>query len=280
MALKVAVYQIKDHHRSAVVCSAMRTGIAKVGDEVIARFEDEYTEVEADVAVFYGLDGNMGRLFKEYRRNAKAVYIDLGYWKRKEYPHRYAGYHKICVNDRHPTAYFQKVAHDNSRVAALGLKLEPWKHGRHILLAGMGDKGAKAEGYDVEEWERWAIKMIRENTKREIVYRPKPSWRRACPIAGVGFSSRNVPIEKALKDCHAVVTHHSNVAVDALCSGIQAYACKGAAAPLALRDLSFINKSYCPDREQWLNDLSWCQWNIEEMKEGVPWKHLKEEGLV
>jgi hypothetical protein len=29
-----------------------------------------------------------------------------------------------------------------------------------------------------------------------------------------------------------------------------------------------------PPREQWLNDLAYTQWTLEELKSGEAWKHL------
>ena len=29
------------------------------------------------------------------------------------------------------------------------------------------------------------------------------------------------------------------------------------------------------DRTQWAYDLAYAQWNLEEMKLGMPWKHLR-----
>lgn len=284
MRLRAVVYQIPDHHRSRVICEAMSQGLKHHGVRHTTKFENEYQgNIEADTAVFYGLEGRLNKIFRDYSERAKAVYIDLGYWKRKERHDRFGGYHKVVVNDRHPTTYFQNRKHDGSRAQLLEIGIEPW-HDRvsgHILLAGMGDKGARAEGYAVEEWERWAIKKIREYSDRKIIYRPKPSYRRARPIQGVGYSPRTVDVSVALSGCHTVVTHHSNVAIDGICKGIPAFAWKGAALKMTLQDLAFIEKPYRPEgREQWINDLSWCQWNVEEMKKGLAWNHLLEEGLL
>lgn len=281
MSLSVAVYRIRNHHRSQVVCDAMAAGAAANGEHIVVKYEEDYREVEADVAVFYGLEGNTPRIFKEYSEKAKAVYTDLGYWGRRE-GGRWCGYHKAVVNDRHPTTYFQKRAHMATRAQNLGVVAAPWqKNGSFILLAGMGDKGAAAEGYDAEYWERKTIETIRKYTRRPIIYRPKPSWKRARPIQGVGYSPSTVSIDHALRNCYAVVTHHSNVAVDALVLGIPVFCWKGVAMPMASQDLSQIETPFFPsDRQQWINDVAYCQWSIEEMKRGIAWRDLKNEGLL
>jgi hypothetical protein len=282
MSPRVVVYQVKNHHRSTVICNAMAEGLRRHGIEALRRYEFEYTDIEGDIAVFYGLEGRLRRVFRDYSEKARAAYIDLGYWKRKEPNARFDGYHKIVINDRHPTSYFQSRQHDDSRSKSMGIEIKPWNPGHgHILLAGMGDKAADAEGYDIEEWERWAIKKIRAVSKRSIVYRPKPSWKGARPIAGVGYSPKTSDLSSALRNCYAVVTHHSNVAVEALCTGIPAWCWKGVATPLASQDLSRIEHPIFPDgREQWVNDIAWCQWNVAEMRSGLAWTNLQEEGLL
>lgn len=282
MSTRVVIYQIPQHHRSLVICTAMEEGLRRHGVDVVRKYESEYKGVEADVAVFYGLEGRLKKVFRDYSASAKAAYIDLGYWKRKERGNRFGGYHKIVINDRHPTLYFQNRVHDDSRARSIGVEVESWRDGGgHILIAGMGDKGAEAEGYEPEEWERRAIKVMRVYTNRNIVYRPKPSWKMARPIAGVGYSPKTTELHHALRNCHAVVTHHSNVAMEALIAGIPAFCWKGVATPLSLQDLKFIEKPLRPEgRDQWVNDIAWCQWSVDEMKTGFAWKCLQEEGLL
>lgn len=282
MALTVAVYRIHAHHRSQVVCDAMSAGIEREGDTVLNLWEHHYTgALEADISLFYGLEGNLPAIFKKAREHRKAVYIDLGYWGRR-HGGRWTGYHKVVVNDRHPTAYFQNKQHNDVRARELDIRVDPWRtNGQFILIAGMGDKGANAEGFEQEEWERWAVKKIREVTKRGIIYRPKPSWKGARPIQGVGYSDPKEKLEKILPLCHAVVTHHSNVAVDGLQIGIPAFVWKGVAAPLGSQDFEELKAPRKPEgREQWVNDISWCQWSIAEMRRGLAWRYLKEEGLL
>lgn len=261
----------------------MAEGIARVGDRVELHFEDDYTGDDvADVAVFYGLEGRMPRIFADYRKRGRAVYVDLGYWGRRE-GGRWTGYHKIAVNARHPTAYYRTPQHDSSRFARFGLPLRAWTgRGSHILLAGMGDKGARAEGYEPEAWERWVLSELRRYTDRPIVYRPKPSWKAARPIEGTRFSSKAREVEQELAGAWAVVTHHSNVAIEAQLAGVPTFCWYGVAAEQSLQDLSMIESPRRPDdsRAAWCADIAWCQWSVEEMKAGAPWKFLREEGLL
>jgi hypothetical protein len=290
MAVKVMVYSIATRHRSRVVCEAMVAGIRACGDSATQMDESQYAGVSADIAVFYGLEGNTPKIFRDYRREGKAVYIDLGYWARKTPEAKWDGYHKIVVNDRHPTEYFQRTRHDGARFGRFGMTIQEWRRNgewpedtKPILLAGMGDKGAVAEGYEPEEWERWAIDKIRDVTRRTIMYRPKPSWKMARPIHGKNmlFSPSHQSLDRLMKHVHCVVTHHSNVAIDGLLVGVPCFVVKGAARPMGSQDFSLIETPLKPDgREQLFNDLAYCQWSVSEMRSGAAWSHLRSEGLV
>jgi hypothetical protein len=279
MAVDVGVYGIADHKRSQSCCAAMYSGIKACGDKPILLTEDQYRSPQFTVAVFYGYTHTLRRIMADYVKDGlKAVYIDLGYWRREGM----TGHHKITVNDRHPTAYFQNTRHPGDRAEAVGVDLKPWRHsGKHILLAGMGDKAAEAEGRAVESWERQAIEALRHVTDRPIIYRPKPSWLRAKPLPGTSFSPKQQSLDDVLKDCHAVVTHHSNVAVEAIVAGVPAFCWKGVAVPMSSQIIKDIEAPRFPDRRaQWCADIAYTQWNIDEMRRGLPWKHMKNEGLI
>lgn len=278
-AIDVGIYGIPAHRRSTVCCQAMYAGIKASGDRPVLLMETAYKEPAHSVAVFYGYTATLRRIMADYvEAGLTAVYIDLGYWQREGLH----GHHKIVVNARHPTAYFRKQRHAGDRARAVGVKVEPWRQGgRHILLAGMGAKAAEAEGKIVEAWEYDAIEWIRKFTSRPIVYRPKPSWLQARHIPGTIFSPKDENLGRILANACAVVTHHSNVAVEGLVAGVPAFCWKGVAEPMASQDVTKIESPFLPEgREQWAADIAYTQWNIAEMQAGLPWRHMKSEGLI
>lgn len=260
----------------------MAHGIRKFGDKIRVRLQHEYKEPDTDVAVFYGL---MRNVLDDYRRaGRKAIYVDLGYWGR-HLGGRFAGFHKLALNARHPTAYFQKSKHHGSRFNQFNVRVRRWKErrGDSILLAGMSDKAAEAEGFRPEQWETEIVAKLRYYTDREIIYRPKPNWDGAKGVPGTRMvRGRDGDVETVLAQCHAVVTHHSNVAIDALLYGVPVFCWDGiATAPgKACSDLSLIeNPPEALDREQWASDAAWTQWNVSEMRKGSAWKYLRDEVL-
>ena len=149
----------------------------------------------------------------------------------------------------------------------------------------MSDKSARVNSYRAEEYERKVIQKLKSITDRPIIYRPKPSWGGARPIDGVIYSSPAQKLSEVLPKCWAVVTHHSNVAIDALVSGVPVFVgdkdC--AAGQLAKVDLNEIENPYYPSQEErlkLLNNLAFCQWMPVEMRRGLPWRYFKEIGVL
>lgn len=283
-SVKVNVYYSVESGRSVEVARAMEAGARRHRYTVTRLQTAMYRQPDADVAVFYGL---MRNIIDGYRRVGRpTIYIDLGYWGRHEGGRR-AGFHKLALNARHPTAYFQRRQHASSRFDHFQIPIREWRspnRGGYILLAGMSAKAATAEGFRPEEWERSTIAHIRRYTDREIVYRPKPNWPDATDLPGTRMRrGKDGDIETYLDNCHAVVTHHSNAAIDALLYGVPVFCWDGvAAAPgKACSDLSRIeNPPMAVAREQWAFDIAWTQWNIAEMTSGAAWQYLRDEGLV
>lgn len=260
----------------------MARGVGRVGGYAALRSSLSHRlRCEFDVAIFYGLAGGLSKLLADYRNSGRrAVYIDLGYWGRRKLS-RWDGYHKLALNSRHPTAYFQQRPKGPERFETFRIPIQPWREsGRHILLIGMSAKAAAAEGLRAEQWERETVARLRELTDRPIVYRPKPNWAEARPILGTEFG-KGPSLEHALVNCHAVVAHHSNAAADALLAGIPCICPEGVASVLSGNRLEQIEDPPTPDgREQWAWDVAWTQWSVEEMEQGLAYRYLADEGLL
>ena len=276
-----AIYYAPTNRRSRLISEVMAQSAGRMGVKADVIPSIRYSgKITHDNAIFYGLSEGLRRVFDDYRKEARAVYVDLGYWGRRKMS-RYDGYHKLAVNSRHATAYFQNKRHDEHRFKRFGIGVLPWrKGGRHILVAGMSAKAAYAEGLKPEQWERDTIFRLRKLTDRPIIYRPKPNWMAASLIAGSAMQ-RDVPLPVALKNCHAVVTHHSNVAIDAILAGVPAISEGGLASIMGSTSIEEIENPLMPNgRAQWAADIAWTQWSVEEMRAGRAWRYLLEEGLI
>lgn len=273
--MKVACHFEPGSTRSRHIAHAMTLGCDALGIDV--KMVKGFDYVEGTVGVAYGWAHP--DLFEKYRKvGGHFVYIDLGWWDRKPIGSPLAGYHKLVVDAREPTAYFRKAFPDD-RFLAQGLKVhERRKGGRHILVAGMSAKSAGTRGYRPLEWENGVIEIIRRLTNRPILFRPKPSWPDAKPIPGTIYSPPEQSVESALEDCWMAVSLHSNVAVDALLAGVPINVREGVCMDLST-PLAEINtpRQYPQKRiHQLMADIAYCQWNMAELSSGAAMAHLLE----
>lgn len=276
---KVAVYVMNKNGLAQLVVPKMAAGAKAAGDEITTFTDDDFVPEHLetfDTAIFWGYIEPLQAIMKGYTGAGKsAVYLDLGYWER-------GTHYKVAINARHPTAYFQKFKHDDSRSKQFNVKIKPYrKTGEIILLAGLSAKAAWAEHEGPwGAYETKAVEEIQKHTKRPIVYRAK-AHSNAVEIPGTKLSTLKEPLGPLLKRAWAVVTRHSNVAVDGLLEGVPAFCWYGVGSVMALQDVSRIEDPWYPEgREQWVNDIAYCQWSLDEMKDGTCWRHLKSEGLV
>ncbi len=294
-----AVCLYRSDTRSKLIAEAMCHGIRAQGDVATMVAAHKYLgRPSGHVAVFYGYKDGMREIFRDYLKDGrKVIFWDLGYACRRFGDHgreRYQGYHRMAFNARHADNTVMDGACPSDRLDQLKinprreieLNLSPHRKGKYILVAGMQFKSCFSYDVEYESWEREAIRRIKEVTDRPIIYRPKPKDRLAKPIEGTIYSDRRNKLGAILKDCHAVVTHHSNVGVEGLIHGIPVYCDSGISKPLAsggLSDLHTVEKPQIPadeERQRWLNNLAYWQWSVPEMNKGLPWQWLKSKGYV
>ena len=75
----------------------------------------------------------------------------------------------------------------------------------------------------------------------------------------------------ALTNAWAVVNWNSNPGVQSVIAGVPAFVGgTSLAATVGNTSLAMIEHPYRPDRTQWVNDLAWTEWTVEELAQGVP----------
>jgi hypothetical protein len=277
--------------RARKIAPGLASGIERCGDKVIRLWSHEYKEPCTDILVHYGFDGSrnsdIAKAFLEYvYAGLKAVYVDLGYFKMRRELGRYHDFHRFSINDRHPTKHFQLRKHPQDRADAVGARVVPkMRQGKKIIVCGMSPK-ASAFDY-VIGWEVAAITEIKKHTDRPIVYRPKPQRAKNGQLPPIDGTEYSDPItrrlEHELADAWAVVSHHSNAGLDALCHGVPCFQPEGVASVLGYADLCNIEHPWLPsfeERRQLVNDVCYTQFNGPECASGMAWRHFKEEGLL
>lgn len=239
--------------RSKLIAQSMTQGVIACGDRAVVGGQ-------AHACIGYGW-----KFWRTYRQYKAYAYADLGYWQRDRY-------YRFSVNGWSPERYVRQGL-PSSRFERLGLDIKPWRTGgAEIIVAGSTSKACQDHGMAYQAWEMRAIERLKA-TGRPVVYRPKPNDPRATQIAGVPMDRR--PIKEALASAYAVVTHHSNTAIDALLAGVPVHCETGAAAAFSVPMESLDDAPLLDGRDQFLFDVAWLQWTVDEMRSGEAWAHLR-----
>lgn len=188
------------------------------------------------------------------RQGRPFLHIDNGYIRPAK--GTLTGYYRITYNGMSP------VFLPGAPKARLRLHMESWRaQGRHVIIALPGENFGRALGLNMMHWIMQSQISARPHTRRQIVIRPRKTHK---------------PLASDLQGCWALVTHSSNVAVDAVMNGIPVFvAPTSPAAPVGNFDLAKLEHPDLPDRRPWFNSLIAQQYTIDEMRSGLAREYLQ-----
>ena len=271
--MKVALYCTYGGRRGRYVADCMKNGLRRHG--IRAEVHKKFRGVNADMAIAYGWAHE--KIFEAYKKAGKHfAYFDLGYWDRRPSKMPTDGYYRLAVDDWDTAAKMARGCPDD-RFRKLKVNLYPPRQrgtrGHRILIAGMSQKAAETHGYDFREWEKKMRHRLlaMESHFGDVHIRWKPDKKK---------NISQPPLSDELDRTRLVVTHHSNVAVDALVRGVPFWAEKGVGALLSPPELTaeWVGDPTFPDekdRKQLLNDIAYAQWRPSEMQSGAAWDHIR-----
>jgi len=79
-----------------------------------------------------------------------------------------------------------------------------------------------------------------------------------------------------MRDCWALVTHSSNVAVDAVIAGVPVFVePTSPAAPVGNLDLAKMENPNMPERGPWFDSLMAQQFTVDEMRSGLAREYMQ-----
>jgi hypothetical protein len=169
----------------------------------------------------------------------------------------------------------------------LNIKLKPERtNGHHILICCQRNGGWSMGELDVVDWVKKTVKRVRKFTDRPIVVRGHPGDSRAKRYLQIKFKqtgvrlSYNNHILDDFKNCWAVVTYNSSPGVAAAIEGIPVFVTDpnpqvSQAFDVAETELRRIDRPRLRDRQQWIEKISMCHWNFEELRSGEAWTHIR-----
>lgn len=143
---------------------------------------------------------------------------------------------------------------DDARFKKLGVTLKDWRtNGDHIVVVPPTEHAERHHG--LKGWLDAALLTLNRYTDRPIVVHTKQS---------------PVPLKQVLRGAWALLTDHSNAAIDALVEGIPAVMTN------PQRSLGSIAEIESPPmRRDFFASLANNQWSLAEMASGEQWKHAE-----
>ncbi len=134
------------------------------------------------------------------------------------------------------------------------------------------------------------IEEIRTNSNRYIKIRPHPKHKEG-ELQNLASNLKKRNIDKfeitetgrnsfidSLENAWAMVTFNSTASVDSVVSGIHTFTLS----PLSMawdvsgHDLTKIDTPTPYNRNQWLYNLGYTTWRIDELEEGTPWRRFRD----
>jgi hypothetical protein len=236
--------------------------IRDAGGRVIRGDHAPIEQLPDEIIPIVGCSPQLTSMIVRWRETGRPfVYWDRGYWFRV-----YAtwlprgtngGFYRWHLNS------FQLSRVGNApddRWKACPAPVAPWrKGGDHIVIAAPTRTYSRFHG--CESWIADTIDALARVTDRRMVIRDKESKR---------------PLQKDLDGAHCLVTHGSIAAVEAVILGVPVFVHPDSAAALVGQtDLKKIETPVYPDRQPWLNALSYSQFNEAELVNGVLWRMLE-----
>ena len=272
--MKIAFHH-SDKDREIRLANAFLEGAAARGHEIEFRRLSPWQQIgDCDLACMVGVKS--AELWHRTRASgSRTLMFDKGYVRRPGAGCEWE-YWRVSLDAHHPTqTTLMREAMPSDRFDALDLRVTEWRDNPEgpVLFAGSSAKYHRFYGLpDPTRYAKGIIGKLRRKTRREIYYRPKPSWRDAVPIPGTVYSGPKDKLGPLVNSAHAVVTHGSNICFETILSGVPCLVLGDAiAAPVSSTELSKIERiRRCdPDtRSQWLANLAYHQWAESEMRTG------------
>ena len=178
-----------------------------------------------------------------------------------------------------------------------------WKqNGKYIMLCTQPKDNWSMAQKDPYQWVDQVVEALKDKTDKTLLLRPHPNHADKCaediakrhPQIKIADMTRGGGMfhnyrwtfleELDASDIHCVITHNSTAAVDAATYGVPVLMTSDLclAWEVGTDKLDQVNEPPRPDRTQWLNDLAYANWTLEEVRDGTVWRRFRPhiEGMI
>lgn len=168
----------------------------------------------------------------------------------------------------------------------LNIKLLPYRtQGEHILICLQRHGGWSMRGLSVVQWLDQTINEVRKySRKRPIIVRCHPNDKKIKRILSVNYKNVRISASPSiiddLKNAWATIIYNSSPGIASLINGIPVFITD----PVPLNSQSYdianfnlgdLENPKLPDRQRWIEKISMCHWNFDELRSGEAWQFFK-----
>jgi hypothetical protein len=167
----------------------------------------------------------------------------------------------------------------------LGISLKEYRTtGNHILICLQRNGGWSMRGLDVMDWLNDTINEIKQYTKRPIIVRSHPGDKKVSTYLKIKHKNVFLSDKKLLTDdlqnAWATVVYNSSPSVASVIEGVPVFITDPSpeysqSFEVANLDLKDIENPKLLERQLWIEKLSMCHWNFDELKSGEAWQFFK-----
>lgn len=275
--MKFAIFEQHGALNSKPVFESFVQGLKRLNQNYVINPRDN----NYDVAVIWSMlwRGNMagGRTVWEHcqQTGKKVIVLEVGGLKRNQL-------WRVGIGGINGEADFANNIDVGNRYQQLGLELKPWQGGRgkHILICTQNPNSYQWRNMpSVDVWVKNTIKDIRDFHMDKIVVRPHPRAHVGLGNLGkdveIQYPTRipdtydDVDIDTALEDVKFVVNYCTNPGIEAVINGVPVMTGSTSLAwPVSMKG-GYMN-FYEPGREEWVKQLAYIEWTVEEIAKGEP----------
>lgn len=301
--IKAAVYYAaippnNTNQEKPQILNNFAAGVKNAGDEIISHHG--FNVVSSDVALIQGFVHEDGKKLphltlrksvfdEQIKNNKKALIVDSNLFLYAD-PGNSQRYLRYSFNGVFPTTgfYFDTLV-DPVRWQKISknLKIEilPYRNsGNHVLICLQRHGGWSMRGLSVTQWLNETINKLRNFTQRPIVVRCHPNDKKIKQLLNISHKnvtiSNNSNILLDLKNAWATIIYNSSPGIASIINGVPVFITdptpqNSQSFSVSNTDLSNIENPVMPERQQWIEKISMCHWNFDELRSGEAWNFFK-----
>jgi len=203
-------------------------------------------------------------LKKHYK---KVVVMEQGYFNDR------SRFYSLGIGGLNGFADFRNYDRPSDRWEKYRVPITPWQTaGDYYLIMGQVPGDMSISGIDIESYYATMAAELIKRTDKPVYFRPHPLARQESNVLPI----LKGPLKESLRHAAGVVTFNSNSGVDAVIAGAPVMVGnRGSMAwSVAAKTVDQLINFNFPGRMQWLYNLAYTQWTLDELTDGTAWGHL------